>query len=90
MSNLRRTGYGASVTQTAACLLLPTARDGQMAMMIMPESSDGWTERAAAAAALYSQRHAAVGRLASAKIAALATARRDWQQAAGKAASKRV
>ena len=62
--------------------------DVQMAMMIMPESSDGWTERAAAA--LYSQRHAAVGRLASAKIAALATARRDWQQAAGKAASKRV
>lgn len=56
--------------------------------MIMPKSSDGWTERAAAA--LYSQRHAAVGRLASAKIAALATARRDWQQAAGKAASKRV
>jgi len=55
-----------------------TARDGQMVMMIMTESSDGWAERAAAAS--HSQRHAAVGRLASAKIAALAAARRDWQQ----------
>jgi hypothetical protein len=50
----------------------------------MAESSDGWAERAAAAS--HSQRHAAVGRLASAKIAALAAARRDWQQ--GVAASR--
>jgi hypothetical protein len=52
--------------------------------MIMTESSDGWAERAAATS--HSQRHAAVGRLASAKIAALAAARRDWQQ--GMAASR--
>ena len=49
-----------------------------MVMMIMTESSDGWAERAAAAS--HSQRLAAVGRLASAKIAALVAARRDWQQ----------
>ena len=34
-SNLRCTGYGASVTQTAACLLLPRLAKGRIHMMMM-------------------------------------------------------